>query len=177
MDVLSAKTLSKSRVQRRAVLALNKYIEVKMKTQVEKESMHMYKWYTDFYRATKDSKAYFKFCEAVYGKNFSQHGFSDIKQLQKLLEVAKIEQDDIILDLGCGNGLMAEYISDLTDAHVFGIDYIPEAIKQAQDRTINKKHRLTFKEGCIGEKQFPPEFFDVIISIDTIFSVMIWLRH
>lgn len=140
-----------------------------MNTQKGKESIHMYRWYTDFYKATKDSKAYAKYCKAVFGENFSQHGFSDIKQIKKLLNVTGISKDDIVLDLGCGNGLMAEYISNLTRAQVFGIDYIPEAIKQAQGRTIKKRDRLTFEEGCIGEKQFPRAFFDVILSVDTIF--------
>lgn len=137
--------------------------------QIREKYPPIYYWYREFYSVTKDSKAYAKFCEAVYSKNFSQHGFSNIRQLQKLLEVAGIEKKDIVLDLGCGNGLMAEYISDLTEAHVYGIDYIPEAIKQAQDRTVDKRHRLTFEEGCIGEKQFPSGFFNVIISIDSIF--------
>lgn len=135
----------------------------------EKESMHMYEWYQDFYRATKVSKAYAKYCEMVFGKNFSQHGFSDIKQLNKLLEVTAIKEGDIVLDLGCGNGLMAEYVSDITKAHVYGVDYSAEAIKQAIERTIAKKNRLTFEEGCVGIKKFPEGFFDVIISIDSIF--------
>ena len=50
-----------------------------------------------------------------------------------------------MLDLGCGNGKMAEYISDCTGANLTGIDFIPFAIQQAQERTQAKRDRLEFK--------------------------------
>ena len=104
--------------------------ENEMEISPEKEKMHMFQWYQDFYHATKDSKAYARFCELVFGMNISQHGFSDMHQLQKLIEVTRMSAGNAVLDIGCGNGLMAEYFSDLTGACVFGIDYSPEAISK-----------------------------------------------
>jgi SAM-dependent methyltransferase len=73
------------------------------------------------------------------------------------------------LDLGCGNGGMAEYISDVTGAHVTGIDYIPEAIRQARGRAQSKRHRLAFEVGDIGRLDLPRYSFDTLISIDTLY--------
>jgi ubiquinone/menaquinone biosynthesis C-methylase UbiE len=105
----------------------------------------------------------------VFGKDFSQHGFSDMAQLGKLLEVTALDSGSRALDLGCGNGAMAEYISDVTGAHVTGIDFIPEAIRQARERTRGKRHRLAFGVGDIGRLDLPPRSFDTLISIDTLY--------
>ena len=74
-----------------------------------------------------------------------------------------------MLDIGCGNGKIAEYISDLTQASVTGIDYIPEAIAQAMKRTKDKRDRLHFRVGNLGNLNLEPESFNVILSIDSIF--------
>ena len=69
--------------------------------------------------------------------------------LDLLAHVGKLPGGGIV-DLGCGNGMIAEYISDVTDAHVTGLDYIPTAIAQAQARTAAKADRLTFPVGDIN---------------------------
>lgn len=63
-----------------------------------KETMHMFSWYQNFYLAAKTSKAFEKYCKTVFGINFSQHGFSDIKQINKMIEAAKIKESDVVLD-------------------------------------------------------------------------------
>ena len=86
-----------------------------------------------------------------------------------MLELLKLSKRSKVLEIGCGNGKMAEYISDLTQASVTGIDYIPEAIEQATRRTQNKRNRLNFKVANLEFLDFTPESFDAIISVDTIF--------
>ncbi len=41
------------------------------------------------------------------------------------MEALRLRSGDRVLDLGCGNGMIAEYISDRAAAHVMGLDYIP----------------------------------------------------
>jgi SAM-dependent methyltransferase len=136
----------------------------------------IYYWYTEFYEATRTSAAYARFCERVFGRNFSQHGFSDMAQVDAMLDVLALGPGDRVLDLGCGNGAMAEYIAELSGAHVTGIDYIPEAIRQARERAEANPSRLAFYIGDIGhlldaESRFPfrPHSFDALISIDTLY--------
>ncbi len=74
-----------------------------------------------------------------------------------------------MLDLGCGSGMISEYISDCTGAHVTGVDYIPGAITLAQERTAAKRDRLLFVVGDINTLTLPPEAFDAILSIDSIY--------
>jgi cyclopropane fatty-acyl-phospholipid synthase-like methyltransferase len=136
---------------------------------LRKERPPMWYWYNDFYQAIRTSKAYAAFCERVFGKDLGQHGFSDMAQLTKLLEVMALGPESRALDLGCGNGLMAEYVSDTTGAHVTGVDYVPIAISQAQERTRNKCHRLDFMVIDMQTIDLPPQSFDTLISIDTLY--------
>jgi 2-polyprenyl-3-methyl-5-hydroxy-6-metoxy-1,4-benzoquinol methylase len=141
--------------------------------------------YENFYQLVEQNKLFSTYCEKVFGIDFSQDGFSDIAQVKDLMTIAKIKEGDTVLDIGCGNGKLAEYISDTTGATVYGFDYSDNAILAAKDRTRNKP-KLHFEMGLIGEIQFPTNKFDVIISVDTMYfakdmslfvsQIMEWLK-
>jgi protein-L-isoaspartate O-methyltransferase len=129
----------------------------------------MFDFYARFYTAVASSAANAEYCTQVYGRNLCQHGFADLLHLDHLLQVSRLSASDRILDLGCGNGMIAEYISDQTGAHVTGIDFIPQAIRDALERTQAKRDRLAFRVMDISRLDFPSASFDVIISIDTLY--------
>ena len=52
-----------------------------------------------------------------------------------LIQASGMGPSSRVLDLGCGNGMIAEYLSDQSGAHVTGIDFIPKAIQDARART------------------------------------------
>ncbi len=126
-------------------------------------------WYREYYTITAKSQVYARFCEELYGRNLCQTDFSDMSQIELLFDVARIQPGDRVLDLGCGSGLFAEYLSDRTGAKVWGVDYVPEAVQQAQQRTIAKRDRLAFQVGNFDHLDFPAGSFDLLISIDTLY--------
>lgn len=126
-------------------------------------------WYKDFYTAIETSKVFSEYCERVFGKDMSQHGFCDLTELNFMLDVIKLGKGKRVLDIGCGNGRIAEYISDLTEADVMGIDYIFEAIEQARRRTSDKQDRLHFMVGNLERLELEGRSYDHIIAIDSIF--------
>jgi SAM-dependent methyltransferase len=129
----------------------------------------MDEFYTRFYQAVETSSANAAFCEAVYGRNLCQHGFADMAHLDEIILRTGMSPATQVLDLGCGNGMIAEYFSDSTGAHVTGIDNIPCAIERALSRTRAGHGRLDFAVMDMGSLTFPPASFDVIISIDTLY--------
>lgn len=129
----------------------------------------MFDFYTRFYQAVVSSAANAEYCARVYGRNLCQHGFADLPHLDHLIQVSGINAGSRVLDLGCGNGMIAEYISDLTGAHVTGIDFIPQAIHDATERTESKRERLVFQVMQIDSLKFPPASFDVMVSVDTFY--------
>ena len=50
------------------------------------------------------SDAFKAFCKDAFGKDFSQDGFSDIKQIDMILQYIPQRENVHILDIGCGNG-------------------------------------------------------------------------
>ena len=129
----------------------------------------MFDFYTRFYQAVASSAANAEYCARVYGRNLCQHGFADLDHLDHLIRVSEISAGTRVLDLGCGNGMISEYIADQTGAHVTGIDFIERAIHDAQVRTAGKRERLVFRVMDMSRLDFPPASFDVVIAIDTLY--------
>ncbi len=126
-------------------------------------------FYEKYYAVVSQSQAHRAFCERVFGRDLCQHGFADLEQLDLLMQVTHLGPAHRVLDLGCGNGMIAEYLSDCTGAHVTGLDYIPQAVQQAQERSAAKSDRLAFVTGDINRLDLAPAAFDVILSIDTMY--------
>ncbi len=126
-------------------------------------------FYEAFFTAVEHSAAHHEFCERVFGRDLCQHGFADLEQLSLLIELTALGPAQHVLDLGCGNGMIAEYLSDRTGAHVTGLDYIPLAVEQARRRTAAKSDRLAFEVGDINRLELPPGAFDLALSIDSIY--------
>jgi len=57
---------------------------------------HMSDWYARFYTATQTSAAYSQYCSEVFGKDFSQHGYSDVTQINRILKSSNVKDGDIV---------------------------------------------------------------------------------
>lgn len=119
--------------------------------------------------ASERSQAYWKLCARVYGTGLCQFDMMTNAQLRKLLEVLNLKAGHQALDLGCGIGTVTEYVSDLTGASLTGVDFAAGAIRRAQERTRDKRHRLAFEEADMDELPFPSGSFDAIIAIDSLY--------
>ncbi len=127
--------------------------------------------YDEYFTRAVRSAAHARFCERVYGKDLCQHGMMDMAQLQMLLDILKPNPHSRLLELGCGNGLVAEYISDTTSAHVTGVDTSSVGIAQAVERTREKNGRLAFICGDMLTASLPRADCDAVIAIDTMYFV------
>lgn len=126
-------------------------------------------FYTRFYEAAPHSQANASYCKRVYGRDLCQHGFADMAQVDQLIAVCDLGSANRVLELGCGTGQIAEYLSDKTGAYVYGIDLIPTAVDLATARTTPKRDRLTFGMGNIHALDITPGEFDTVIAIDTLY--------
>ncbi len=131
-----------------------------------KEDLLFYDAYEQFYAMAEQSKCFAGFCACAYGADFSQDGFSDMRQIDLILAHIPHAGDLHILDVGCGNGKMLKYLKRQIGGHIYGFDYSENAIRAAQsDQTANSD----FTVGIIGEIEYPPTTFDYIISMDTMY--------
>ena len=129
----------------------------------------IYYWYEEFYASAPASPAYAGFCARTYGLDLCQSGFSDMAQLDQAIEQSRLGPGERALDLGCGAGHVAEYLSDRTRARVWGVDYSPRAIREALRRTRAKRDRLVFQTGNLDSLDLPEGFFDLMLSVDTLY--------
>ncbi len=130
------------------------------------QNLLFYDAYEQFYAMADDSEAFRLFCADAFGRDFSQDGFSNLEQIDSILPHIPKGENVHILDIGCGNGKMLGYLQEKTGAFIHGFDYSNEAIRTAKRLFPS---RSAFREGIIGEMEYPPESFDVIISMDTMY--------
>ena len=131
-----------------------------------KENLLFYNAYQKFYKMAEKSEVFKTYCKKAFGEDFSQDGFSDINQLDKILSMVDIDDRANVLDVGCGNGKMLEYIHYKTGASIYGFDYSENAINSARKRM---GERGDFKVAIIGEAEYEDNKFDLITSMDTMY--------
>ena len=127
--------------------------------------------YSEIFRQYNASKILTTVTKQVHGKDLGQLSMMTMPQLNKLLELLQLTPDDSVLDLGCGIGKITEYIFDLTQANIVGIDIASEAVELAQKRTENKRDKLEFRVDDMDDLSIPPASVDCIIAIDTLYFV------
>jgi len=128
-------------------------------------------YYQKFYAAASESAAHSQLCKTVFGKDLCQEGMVDMTALDDLFSRLQINSNHHVLDLGCGVGVIAEYISDQTGCKVTGLDYSQSAIDIAQQRTSTKTDRLKFIYGDMNQLELPKHHYDAMISLDTLYWV------
>jgi cyclopropane fatty-acyl-phospholipid synthase-like methyltransferase len=101
---------------------------------------------------------------------------TDMGQLNALLTEMQIAPAMSILDFGCGDGRISEYIADTTHTFVSGIDIADKAIALARERTKEKADRIHFYctnldrgQSALPNNALPNNAFDRIIAIDSLF--------
>ena len=133
---------------------------------MSKKGLLFYDAYEDFYTMARKSNAFQAFCRDAFGEDFSQDGFSDIKQIDMILQYIPQRENVHILDIGCGNGKMLGYLQKRTGSYIHGFDYSEKAIETAQSLY---PANAEFQEGIIGEIDYAEEKFDVVIAMDTMY--------
>lgn len=123
--------------------------------------------YDNFFSMDSQSKAHSVFCEKVYGMDLSQHGLIDQHELSFLLELLKKNSAKKILDIGCGNGKITEWISKSLAVSCVGIDISDEGVRLAGERTKDNP-LLHFEIGNINDIH-SSEMYDAILFLDTLY--------
>ena len=109
---------------------------------LELKELLFYEEYEQFYMMAKESVAFREFCRKAFGEDFSQDGFSDISQIDRILPYVPKDGQAHILDIGCGNGKVLGYIQKKTGAYIHGFDYSGKAIETARELFIDKANEV-----------------------------------
>lgn len=134
----------------------------------ERADMYWY-YYQKFYTAAAQSAAHSELCRRAFGQDLTQEGQTDMASLNIALAALPLKTGGRVLDLGCGAGAIAEYVSDQSGARLFGLDYSANAIAAAEARTAGKSDRMTFRVANFNDLLPEPGAYDAILSLDTLY--------
>ena len=123
--------------------------------------------YDNFFQLAQSSSAHALFCEKVYGLNLCQHGLINQSELSLLLTRLKTLGYQTMLDLGCGNGLLTEWLAEQASISSLGLDISSEAIQQAQTRCAAKP-LLRFELGNLNRLDLPKQY-EAILFLDSLY--------
>ena len=101
-----------------------------------------------------------------WAANFERYDKS-LAPFQELLAAsAAIVAGEVVLDVGCGNGLTSRQAAARTpNGHVVGVDISAPMLERARVMTAAEGHaNVTFVEGDAQVYAFAPQNFDVVIS-------------
>ena len=79
-----------------------------------------------------------EFCNKL-ASDWDRRSKSDLSNIKDILSHIKISENDKILDLGCGTGIITSLLSSYTTKKVIGIDISNNMIKIAKSKNIDKK--------------------------------------
>ncbi len=83
----------------------------------------------------------------------------------KMVELARIEKGQRVLDLGCGTATLTILIKKLhPEAKVFGLDGDPEVLETARSKAIKAGVDITFDQGMAFQLPYPDGSFDRVLS-------------
>lgn len=125
------------------------------------------------YRMMEESLAFRRYCQEAHESPLIQINELDHDTLERMLSLLQLGQTNTVIDIGCGNGYLTEFISDKTQARIMGIDVSPYAIQLAAERTKNKRDRLVFRVGNINSIRnvlagYPN--VDTIIALEVLYA-------
>ena len=105
------------------------------------------------------------FKKAVWIYNFWSM-LTESKAAKEVLKLADIKDNQQILEVACGTGILFEKIAKLNpNGHCTGVDLTPEMINKAKKRVGKLKNpNYTLREGDILNPDFPNDSFDIIIN-------------
>lgn len=119
----------------------------------------------------ENSRAYAGVCEQVHGTNLCQLNSATMVQLQALIDAMALHEGALAADLGCGTGVITEFVADATGAQFLGLDFAKAAIKQAAARTSEHRDRVRFEKVNIAGLNLPEHSVDAIMAIDSLYGL------
>ncbi|MFL0581105.1 glycosyltransferase [Solibacillus silvestris] len=88
-----------------------------------------------------------------------------IEHMQRYYAIQNIVEGKVVLDAACGEGYGTNMLSEYA-LKVYGLDIDKETIEHAKKKYT--KSNIEYQQGSIEELPFPNDYFDVVVSFETI---------
>ena len=85
---------------------------------------------------------------------------------ESLIYLCQIDQDSYVLDVGCGVGVTACYLTRKTGCRVMGVDIVPGMVERSNQRAQKEGFagQVEFRQADVQDLPFEDQTFTVVIS-------------
>lgn len=89
--------------------------------------------------------------------------------MDRLTELSHIDEDTVVLDVGCGTGGNSCYLAEKYGCRVVGVDIAEQMIMYAEKRAeeLGLTDRVSFQVGDAYSLEFPDGSFDAVLTVFT----------
>jgi ubiquinone/menaquinone biosynthesis C-methylase UbiE len=105
--------------------------------------------------------------------NSKRHAKGNIRVIEQLFPYLDLKGIENVLEIGCGVGMLCDYLSQMYDMNVVGIDVDPEQIKIAKKHYSNNR-KLSFSVKTASNLLFDNSSFDMILSFKVLHHISDW---
>jgi SAM-dependent methyltransferase len=98
---------------------------------------------------------------------YARHRKVHPEVLKSLLLTSKVGRASRVLEVGCGTGNYIIALEALAGCSCWGIDPSERMLSRARERS----RTISFQPGKAERLEFPPDFFDLVFSVDVIHHV------
>jgi len=126
----------------------------------------------DLWESFDTSSGKYKFINWGYWKNVDNIDDAGANMAKKLGEIAKMNKEDVILDVGFGFGDQDLLWNDIFNPkEINGINITTFQVKAAQERIkkLNLEHKIKLNEGSATNLLFPKESFTLVTALECAF--------
>ena len=91
--------------------------------------------------------------------------------VDKMVEIAQLSKDDIVFDLGCGDGRLVYELAKATDLHIIGVESDPAKVAMARAKLSAAGlygTRVTIIQADVDSVPLPSYFANLIVSSRTV---------
>jgi len=89
--------------------------------------------------------------------------------MDRLAELCRVDEDTVVLDVGCGTGGNSCYLAEKYGCRVVGIDIAEQMIRYAQKRAedLRLTDHVSFQVGDAYDLELPEGGFDAVLTVFT----------
>ena len=90
------------------------------------------------------------------------------EECSTLLKALNLKPDDVVCDLGCGNGFYALKIAkQVPQGKVIGVDIQPQMLRMLRERArVSRVKNIELVLGTLSDPKLPPDQVDLVFCVD-----------
>lgn len=159
-----------ARARLRASLLYAKFVNRYMKSV---QTAGLQRGFDETFCKMAESHTWEALCQQVFDQYVGQLSFTPVTQIHLLAEKLHVTSQSHVLELAPGTGGLSLFLAKLTGCRLTGQDASPLAVQIANRRATSQglAERVYFKVGVLPELRYQENYFDAVVSIDSVYSV------